>query len=101
MSTWRCGWICPRSYFFAAVFLVGASFAVLLVGAFLGGLVTLHIPAMRRWGQPEGRRDVKTRSVRKAGDGGEDAELALDVTPGRLVHKLSDSKGGDCRDLLW
>ena len=21
MSTWRCGWICPRSYFFAAVFL--------------------------------------------------------------------------------
>jgi hypothetical protein len=25
MSTWRCGWICPRSYFFAAVFLVGAS----------------------------------------------------------------------------
>jgi hypothetical protein len=28
MSTWRCGWICPRSYFFAAVFLAGASFAV-------------------------------------------------------------------------
>ena len=22
MSTWRCGWICPRSYFFAAVLLV-------------------------------------------------------------------------------
>ena len=20
MSTWRCGWICPRSYFFAAAF---------------------------------------------------------------------------------
>ena len=20
MSTWRCGWICPRSYLFAAVF---------------------------------------------------------------------------------
>jgi hypothetical protein len=41
MSTWRCGWICPRSYFFAAVFLVGASFAVLLVGhswrAWFGG----------------------------------------------------------------
>ena len=24
MSTWRCGWICPRNYFFAAVFLAGA-----------------------------------------------------------------------------
>ena len=24
MSTWRCGWICPRSYLFAAVFLAGA-----------------------------------------------------------------------------
>ena len=29
MSTWRCGWICPRSYFFTAVFLAAASFAVL------------------------------------------------------------------------
>jgi hypothetical protein len=25
MSTWRCGWICPRSYFFAGVFLAGVS----------------------------------------------------------------------------
>ena len=25
MSTWRCGWICPRSYLFAAVFLAGVS----------------------------------------------------------------------------
>jgi hypothetical protein len=32
MSTWRYGWICPRSYFVAAVFLAGASFAVLLAG---------------------------------------------------------------------
>ncbi len=38
MSTWRYGWICPRSYFFAAVFLAGASFAVLLAGAFLAGV---------------------------------------------------------------
>jgi hypothetical protein len=38
MSTWRCGWTCPRSYFFAAVFLAGASFAVLLAGAFLAGV---------------------------------------------------------------
>ena len=38
MSTWRCGWICPRSYFFTAVFLAAASFAVLLVGAFLAGV---------------------------------------------------------------
>jgi hypothetical protein len=38
MSTWRCGWICPRSYFFAVVFLAGASFAVLLAGAFLAGV---------------------------------------------------------------
>ena len=29
MSTWRCGWTCPCSYSFAAVFLAGASFAVL------------------------------------------------------------------------
>ena len=29
MSTSRCGWICPRSYFFTAVFLAAASFAVL------------------------------------------------------------------------
>ena len=35
MSTWRCEWICPRSYFFAAVYSVGASFAVLLAGALL------------------------------------------------------------------
>ena len=99
MSTWRCGSICPRSYFFAAVFLVGASFAVLFVGhSWRPGNPAYS--SMRRWGQPEGRRDVKTRSVRKAGDGGEDAELALDVTSGRLVHKLSDSKGGECRDLL-
>ena len=32
MSTWRCGWICPRSYLFAAVFLAGALFAVFLAG---------------------------------------------------------------------
>ena len=32
MSTWRCGWICPRSYLFAAVFLAGAFFAVFLAG---------------------------------------------------------------------
>jgi hypothetical protein len=32
MSTRRCGWICPRSDFFAVVFLAGASFAVLLAG---------------------------------------------------------------------
>jgi hypothetical protein len=38
MSTWRCGWICSRNYFFAAVFLAGASFAVLLAGAFLAGV---------------------------------------------------------------
>jgi hypothetical protein len=38
MSTWRCGWICPRSYFFAVVFLASASFAILLAGAFLAGV---------------------------------------------------------------
>jgi hypothetical protein len=38
MSTWRCGWICPRSYFVVAVFLAGASLAVLLAGAFLAGV---------------------------------------------------------------
>jgi hypothetical protein len=42
MSTWRCGWICLRSYFFAAVLLAGASFAVLLAGTFLAG-VTLSV----------------------------------------------------------
>jgi hypothetical protein len=38
MSTWRCGWICPCSYFFAAIFLAGASFAVLLAEAFLANI---------------------------------------------------------------
>jgi hypothetical protein len=30
MSTWRCGWTCPRSYFFAAVFLAGPIAALYL-----------------------------------------------------------------------
>ena len=30
MSTWRCGWICSRSYFFAAVFLAGPIAALYL-----------------------------------------------------------------------
>jgi hypothetical protein len=37
MSTWRCGWICPRSYFFAAVFLAGRVFRGLVGGGILGG----------------------------------------------------------------
>jgi hypothetical protein len=36
MSTWRCGWICPFSGFFAAVFLAGASLAVVSALRFLG-----------------------------------------------------------------
>ena len=46
MSTWRCGWICPCSYFFAAVFLAGASFAVLLAGAFSAGVSPAHCRAL-------------------------------------------------------
>jgi hypothetical protein len=38
MSTWRCGWICPRRYFFAVLFLAGASFAILLAGALSAGV---------------------------------------------------------------
>ena len=29
MSTWHCGWICPRSYFFAAVSHAGVDLVVL------------------------------------------------------------------------
>ena len=48
MSTLRCEWICPVSYFFAAVLLAGAFFAVLFVddrtpaAERAGELETLH-----------------------------------------------------------
>lgn len=43
---------------------------------------------------------AEARSVRKACGGGEDAELASNVASGWLVHKLSDSEGGESRENL-
>jgi hypothetical protein len=38
MSTWRCGWICQRSYFFAAAFQTGTFSPFSFAGAFFAGL---------------------------------------------------------------
>jgi hypothetical protein len=54
MSIWRCGWIYPRSYFFAAVFFASASFAVLLAGAFLGGRLSVGVVAAEAPPAPDG-----------------------------------------------
>ena len=68
MSTWRCGWICPRSYLFAAVFLAGALFRGLLGGRLSVGVVAAGAQqaraqiAARYLGEERGKRFAAGRA---------------------------------------
>ncbi len=44
MSTWRCGWICPRSYFFAVVWSSLKTAAATIAGFAVNPLTALAFP---------------------------------------------------------